>query len=166
MGLKVTNAHKPGGPAWEVSSAHQSACRPAPFAALARQYPCLVLQACPLRNVSSVFGAVFFCWSSRRTLYRVPHYAIFCCLWACPLPLSYAVLLSLLQSSPAIADIIIMDASSSCALFSSSKVGIPCHRARECHEPQGFILVSLGPICISLCRATMFNYADELVRRT
>lgn len=81
-------------------------------------------------------------------------------------PSFLAVLLSLLQSSPAIADIIIMDASSSCALFSSSKVGIPCHRARECHEPQGFILVSLGPICISLCRATIFDYADELVRRT
>lgn len=106
----------------EVAPASQLAA-PRPSAGLARQtpawWPKLVAQERQL-----FFFCAFECLPLLLVLamYLVLDASVysgpFC---ACPFFLPLSV------SSPAIADIVIMDASSSCALFASSKVGWPCH---------------------------------------
>lgn len=106
----------------EVAPASQLAA-PRPSAELARQDPCLVAQArrsgtSALLLLSLRCPPLLLVLAMYLVLVASVYSGPFC---ACPLFLPLSV------SSPAIADIIIMDASSSCALFSSSKVGWPCH---------------------------------------
>lgn len=72
MGLKVTKAHKPGGPAWEVRSAQPVSSRPHALCSTSAPRPLPGGPSSPLRNVSSLFCACLCAWSSSCTLYTEP----------------------------------------------------------------------------------------------